>query len=809
MEDSDLSLDGLPLDFGQAARSAEDPIHFPDIPHCTVRRLVGQGGMGAVYEADWENRGGTRRVAIKTLFVQRFQALPGVLRNRFERESRLLMSLDHGGIVPLLAQGTFEKDSQQIPYFMMPLMEHGDFADDIQRHPANSKEDIRKRLARFCDLLAGLEYAHEQGIVHRDIKPRNIFVDSDGSLKLGDFGLAKILDQENESALTSTIGRMGTTLYAAPEQLLSAKLAGKTADIFAVGVILYEVVCFGKRPFSPEQNDQNSSSEADSIARWQTSPERRPPIASSRPRHLSDASLDFVIQKCLAYYPQHRYQSVADLEQDLRAWIRGETVRGTLRERFRNGVSPLYRRYWLPVLIVTLISAAIAMTAVWNRLSHLAEQAEGISTQRTRELDRELESILPKLNGEARAFEIRRLPDPAAEFASLNARATEIAEELQLDQSETFAERHAYWSIQRTRMRASADSTYVNHLRSLIAYAEQSLELASGEGIQTRATAFSDVLRSRRYLLALGWGLESRGLGAANRHIIDLQEVTNECTEAFSRYEKLQLVQEHPPSKRHLSLMVLETMAKSPNLSDREKFDLCKESVHEFQAGTLESDGCENLQTWYIAWYLFEQYFEMATAINASPNELVSIANDWCDVSERRPSIDKDQNIIHQIDLSVAEDRRGDAQRKIGQTEQARQSYERTLDRSERLRSFYYRDKFVWSIAEQSASSLFVLAEEVGSAEDQLAVCRRQQELFQDKLAIAKNYPEAFDRETVDQAKHDLAVSYYRQAKWLSGSERQDALEKATTLAEATRDRIPLSNRLLDMIEQRRAEAKD
>ena len=121
---SELSLDGLPPEFGQASRTAEDASNFPAIPGYRIQRLLGKGGMGAVYEVVCGDEL-TTRLALKVLFVPRFRAVPREIRSRFERELSLLASLNHSNIVPVVDQGSFEQDSQSIPFFTMPLIESG------------------------------------------------------------------------------------------------------------------------------------------------------------------------------------------------------------------------------------------------------------------------------------------------------------------------------------------------------------------------------------------------------------------------------------------------------------------------------------------------------------------------------------------------------------------------------------------------------------------------------------------------------------------------------------------------------------
>ena len=798
-EESGFSLGGLPEDFGNPIPTASDSKNFPNIPGYRVTALLGQGGMGAVYSATKLDELSST-VAIKTIFLPRFQTIAGANRKRFDRERELLGKLKHPNIVPILDQGSYEREYQNVPYFTMPLLEQGDMADALERAPIQTRDDLFLWVDRLCGVLDGLAVAHRCGIVHRDIKPRNLFVDTDGSLLLGDFGLAKILQEDSE--LTSTIGRMGTTPYASPEQLLSAKLADSRADIYALGVMLYQFACFGIRPFAPDEGSENGSSETDSIARWQRSTDRTAPRPSLRLKHLSDSSFDFIVQKCLAYYPEHRYPSVEALLIDLRSWRRGELVRGNWKERFRHGVIVPLKAHLLPLTVGASLLIGTGTIAAWYKFTALGKNVSSLEEdvgnerqkqqdavqKRQAELRDELQTLLTRLEGEERDFEVRCLPDPQSEFRRLRARARAISEELGLAKSPKFADRHCYWAVERTSVPPSLkDGVYAKHVQQLIEYTQSNLQLAQSSGdVAAKVTAVSDLMRSHRMLLMLAWRIAEKNLQDDYRPILDSDRVLLASGETLRSLRKLEVVQNVPASQRIVELMLLEFDLRAASQNPTNVFEICRQHQREFSAEQLSKDGCEQLFPWYLAWYIFEIDFDTSKKLGRSASELQTIVDGWHDLMLATPSPGKTEetNIVYLQDLIVVEDRLGDVLRELGQFAKAKQVYEANWVRSESLRALRKVDNKLWNASEQAISSLIVLAEKEGNRKDQLFNYIREQKLLREKLAYAQSNPEAFEVEVVTAAKFDLADSMYRHARMLDASERQPLLAEAESLSQ-------------------------
>jgi Protein kinase domain len=795
-EEPGFSLDDLPLDFGQPKPTASDAKNFPAIPGYRITALLGQGGMGAVYSAIKLDEL-SRTVAIKTIFLHRFQTIAEANRKRFDREMELLGKLQHPNIVPILEQGSYEREYQIVPYFTMPLLERGDLADALERAPIKDRQDLINWIDSLCCMLEGLTVAHRSGIVHRDIKPRNLFVGADGGLLLGDFGLAKILQDDSE--LTSTIGRMGTTPYAPPEQLLSAKLADSRADIYAIGVILYQFSCYGIRPFAPDEGSGKSSSETDSIARWQRSKDRTSPRPSLRLKHLSDPSLDFIVQKCLAYYPEHRYQSVEDLLTDLRAWRRGELVRASFPERLRKDFMAPMVAHLLPIIIGAALLLAAGVMAVWYKYSAMTENIStleaDVRSERQKQLDTsskteaalrvELKSILPRLEGEEQDFNVRRMTDPKSEFKRLNERAQVIAHELSLEESSNFADRHSYWVIYRTAVQPTLSDGFVEHIRHLLDYAQASLQKTRSEGEDSaQQTATSDLLRTHRLLLNLAWKIVEYSAQDDYRDILDADKVIQESRSALQSMMKLEIVEKVPALRRHLKLLQLEIDLKAPAVTPEDLIAICRDHQNEFTADALKADGCVELHPWYLAWYIFELYFETSKKLEYPTVELQKIVTDWHEVQVATPALKKtdDQNIVYLKDLSVVDDRRGDVLRELGQLPEARDMYETNWIRSAPVRAFCKTDPAAWDVSEQTLSSLIILAEREGNTKDQLLNYVRRYKLLREKLAYANSNPEVFSEIDVSDTKYDLAASLFRQTRLLEANERYTLLAEAKSL---------------------------
>jgi serine/threonine protein kinase len=202
-----------------------------DFPDLEVLELVGRGGMGLVYKA--RQRRLDRLVALKVLAPD--LANDPAFAERFLREAQALAKLNHANVVAVHDFG-----ERQGRYFL--LMEFVD-GTPLRVLLENRQLDPTEALRLVPDICAGLQYAHEQGIVHRDIKPENILVDANGRVKIADFGLVRLIDvDEGDWRLTRASQVMGTPQYMAPEQMSRPREVDHRADIYSLGVVLYEML---------------------------------------------------------------------------------------------------------------------------------------------------------------------------------------------------------------------------------------------------------------------------------------------------------------------------------------------------------------------------------------------------------------------------------------------------------------------------------------------------------------------------------------------------------------------------------------
>ena len=211
----------------------------------TIVRELGYGGMGAVYLAERNDGKFEQKVALKLL---KREMNTSALRNRFRQEREILASLEHPNIARLLDAGTTDDN---IPFLAMEYVEGVPIDDYCNRRNL----DLTARLDLFRTVCATVNFAHRNLIVHRDLKPSNILVNEEGSPKLLDFGISKILSNDLQNADSATITRLGvmTPSYASPEQLRNESVTTAT-DIYSLGVILYELLS-GHRPFETKEND--------------------------------------------------------------------------------------------------------------------------------------------------------------------------------------------------------------------------------------------------------------------------------------------------------------------------------------------------------------------------------------------------------------------------------------------------------------------------------------------------------------------------------------------------------------------------
>jgi serine/threonine protein kinase len=263
-----------------------------------ITELVGHGGMATVYkgyQADVD-----RHVAVKVLPPHPGQSAAFV--DRFRQEARTIARLQHPHILPLYDYG----DENDVLYLVTPFIDGGSLSDKI-RQGAMALPDVQRILSQVG---SALDFAHKQGIIHRDIKPDNILINKEGFALLSDFGIAKLLEG---SSLTTTGGLVGTPAYIAPEQAQNSPLDGR-ADIYSLGIVVYEMLA-GKQPYKSETPVQV-------ILQHITAP--TPRVSEAVPN--LPPLLDTVMDTALAKEPADRYATAGAFAEDFKRAIKGQEL---------------------------------------------------------------------------------------------------------------------------------------------------------------------------------------------------------------------------------------------------------------------------------------------------------------------------------------------------------------------------------------------------------------------------------------------------------------------------------------------------
>ncbi|HET6546440.1 MAG TPA: serine/threonine-protein kinase [Rhodanobacteraceae bacterium] len=295
----------LITDSSSAARGSAQPRQFGP---WRVLRSLGAGGMGEVWLAERSDGEFEQRVAIKQLAYP----TPGLLQ-RFRRERQILAGLEHPNIARLLDGGV---DADGAPYLVMEYVEGVPVTEYARRHAL----DLRGRLRLFLQVCDAVRYAHQNLVVHRDLKPSNVHVSEDGTPKLLDFGIAKVLATTDENAPTGTATRMLTPDYAAPEQFRGEPVTTAT-DVYALGVVLYELLADARparRMWST--GAANRSTPIEEPAPPSAALDRGVVHAKARRRALR-GDLDRITLTALAADRAQRYPSAEALGEDIRRYL--------------------------------------------------------------------------------------------------------------------------------------------------------------------------------------------------------------------------------------------------------------------------------------------------------------------------------------------------------------------------------------------------------------------------------------------------------------------------------------------------------
>jgi WD40 repeat protein len=433
---------------GSASRltGVDDPFGFAGVPpggggcgpvhpgtrigSATLIRLIAEGGMGRVYEARQDAP--DRMVAVKVLQAN---APATDLVRRFAAEADLLGRMRHPAIAQIHAAGTHRADGAEWPFILMELVPG---AATITAFARDHRLPVRDRVMLFARACSGVAHAHRAGVVHRDLKPGNMLVDSAGEPKVIDFGVARSLDPDAERLTTAAQqGELiGTIRYMSPEQLgIDSGEVDARSDVYALGLVLHELL-LGELPYELRGR---SVVEAACVLGSAGGVATGPLSRRLRRAGLEGAAatpLAAITATCLEPAPADRYASAVELEADLRRWLAGEPVAARPLS-LSESLGRLARRHRAAAVAAaavaaSLVAAVVGITAFWLRAERQREAAEeartladtrlGEAEARTREARQQLYLSTVLLAAEARdrdnLREARRLLGEAESLAS-------------------------------------------------------------------------------------------------------------------------------------------------------------------------------------------------------------------------------------------------------------------------------------------------------------------------------------------------------------------------------------------------------
>lgn len=368
-----------------------------------IARLIGRGGMGAVYLVERDDQQFEMQAALKLLPIG---VTSPEARQRFLAERQILARLKHPGIASMVDGGVTDDET---PYFVMEFVE----GSPITEYCDERRLDVAERLELFLQVCDAVQHAHQNLIVHRDLKPGNIFVTASGNVKLLDFGIARVMDEEGPGVQPTLTRRSRpmTLAYASPEQVRGESVT-TSSDVYALGVLLYTLLT-GRHPYclpssSPSEVERiicdqaptppssaishpdqprDDHSDAGTQSQQATTPEvaadlRGTTIQRLR-RHLA-GDLDTIALTALQKEPQRRYASVSQLADDIRRYQQGLPVTAH-RDTLAYRASRFIRRNKAGVAVAGVIAALLTMLVVIsirsavttaNQLREIAREAE-------------------------------------------------------------------------------------------------------------------------------------------------------------------------------------------------------------------------------------------------------------------------------------------------------------------------------------------------------------------------------------------------------------------------------------------------
>jgi non-specific serine/threonine protein kinase/serine/threonine-protein kinase len=619
---------------------------------------LGAGGMGAVFLA--ERADGTFRQKVALKLIRRAIFSDFILR-RFVNERQILASLDHPNIAHLVDGGTTEDD---LPYFVMEYVRGENIIDFAKNRNLSTEE----RLDLFRKICAAVSFAHQNLVVHRDLKPSNILVTKDGTPKLLDFGIAKLLKTENNNE-TATQHFVFTPEYASPEQIRGENLTTAT-DIYSLGVILYELLT-ETRPFAFDGKNLAGVIKAAT----QAAPVRPSSANNQRSKIKGQKSLrgdlDTIILKALKKEPERRYSSVEQFAEDIRRHLKGLPVlarNDTLRYRTQKFI----RRN--PLVVSALL---IALTALVSGIFAVGYQARIANLEHAK--------------AERRFNDVRRLAN------SFIFEVNEKMEESPIRARELMVERAVEY-LDNLAAEAEDDAELQAELAS--AYEKigdvQNERFSSGTGNTTAALEnHRKALQIRERLVSMAPENLQFNLNLANSYlkIADLSVTTGNTPRALENYQKavsaIETARQNNPHaadvRRRLALAygkfgqgILRSGSISKSLEYYEKAAAITAELASEDPADVKLQHSVSVYKQYAAYALLEMGKE---------TEALNIFTETFKMERRLWENDR-ENIENRRNLSIAEFWLGITLRKLGRLEESLKYHKTALEIQQKIYDF-------------------------------------------------------------------------------------------------------------------------
>ncbi len=386
-----------------------------------IERQIGRGGMGAVYLARRADQTFDKRVAVK--LIKRGFDTDEIIR-RFRNERQILAGLDHPNITRLLDGGATDDG---LPFLVMDFVE----GEPLTKFSRQQELSIKERLELFLKICSAVQYAHQNLIIHRDLKPSNVLVTNDGTPKLLDFGIAKLVADESQAETMNTLTRVMTPEYASPEQI-QGKPITTSSDVYALGVILYELLT-GVRPYkiksrSAEEiskiiTDSEPVKPSDVIQdgergrrgeRESKKNSPSPPLPFSPSQLRGD--LDNIVLMAMRKEPERRYSSVEQFAEDIKRYLNGLPVIAR-QDSFAYRTSKFINRNKVGVAAVGGVAVSlIAGILTTTRQARIARRQRDKAEKINKFLQKMLSSADPRAVGkDAKVVEVLKIAADSVE----------------------------------------------------------------------------------------------------------------------------------------------------------------------------------------------------------------------------------------------------------------------------------------------------------------------------------------------------------------------------------------------------------